>query len=149
MGDDSVAPPVDSLPNPISDPEPSILSQRLFDDEFEDVQGELDTIMDRLEQELPEIPLGGPDAPQALASKDGGPPVQPPALKGKGADLGTVPKPPVPTPCRTPRGCTGTFQTCQSHQDMGLPVCPTNTYITVGNRFLQIYMPFAQQDLKL
>ena len=127
MGDGCAAPPpVNSAPNPVSDPEPPILSQRLYGDYFEDVEGELNTIMDRLEQELPEIPLGGPDAPQALAAKDGGPPVQPPALKGKGADPETTPKPPVPTPCRTPRGYTGTLQTSQSHEDLGLPVCPTN-----------------------
>lgn len=147
VGGDCVAPLVDSAPNPVSDPEPPILSQRLFGDDFENDEGNLDTMMDRLEQELPEIPLGGPDVPQALASKDGGPPVQPPALKGKGADPETAPKPQVPTPCRTPRGYTGTLQTSQSHEDMGLPVCPSNTYTTVGNRFLQIYMRFVQQDL--
>ena len=105
-------PQEDSQPEPISNPEPSILSQRLFDD-VDNIESTLELLMGGLEESLPEVPLPPVEVPQALASKDGGPPLPAPVDKEV-----SVPRQPVPTPCRGQRGETAALKKLPPHEDI-------------------------------
>ena len=95
----------DDTPGPSGNPEPSILSQKLFEDEME---FEMNKIYDSLEQSLPVIPLPTPAQPQLLAEMP------------KEVEQAETPRAPVPTPCRvnTPTGSTDTkLKSLKAYED--------------------------------